>query len=227
MNYIVAGCKPWSKKVFDSTISKYDGSWYYASTPGELEALIKHKPDKIFFLHWNWKVPVEIIDNFECICFHPTALPYGRGGTPIQNLIMEGHEHTTLTAFRMIQELDAGDIYLQVPMSLHGTAEQIYVRLSEIAAKLIKTLKRGWYTRPQGYCTCRFSRRTPEESEVNGIPLCRLYDFIRMLDAEGYPKAFIIHDGLRIEFSEANYYQDKVTARVEISESLSNSSTPG
>jgi methionyl-tRNA formyltransferase len=43
-----------------------------------------------------------------------------------------------------------------------------------------------------------------------------LYDFIRMLDAEGYPKAFIVWHGFRLEFSRAALYNGRVEADVTI-----------
>ena len=42
-----------------------------------------------------------------------TDLPYGRGGSPLQNLIINGHKETMMSALRCVQELDAGPIYLK------------------------------------------------------------------------------------------------------------------
>ncbi len=50
------------------------------------------KPEYIFFPHWSWIIPSEIYENFKCIVFHMTDLPYGRGGSPLQNLISRGFE---------------------------------------------------------------------------------------------------------------------------------------
>jgi methionyl-tRNA formyltransferase len=45
-----------------------------------------------------------------------------------------------------------------------------------------------------------------------------LYDFIRMLDAEGYPKAFIKLNDVKIEFSEVHLKNRKLIGRFEIKE---------
>ena len=45
-----------------------------------------------------------------------------------------------------------------------------------------------------------------------------LYDFIRMLDGEGYPRAFLIHDGFRYEFSRAAAYDGRIEADVKITQ---------
>ena len=52
-------------------------------------------PDIIFFPHWNWIVPDTIYESFKCIVFHTAPLPYGRGGSPIQNLILRGFKKVT------------------------------------------------------------------------------------------------------------------------------------
>ena len=49
--------------------------------------LREKKIKKIFIPHWSFIIPKEIYQNFECILFHMTDLPFGRGGSPLQNLI--------------------------------------------------------------------------------------------------------------------------------------------
>ena len=48
----------------------------------------KIKPKYIFIPFGSFIVPKDIYSNYECINFHITDLPYGRGGTPLQNLIL-------------------------------------------------------------------------------------------------------------------------------------------
>ncbi len=43
-----------------------------------------------------------------------------------------------------------------------------------------------------------------------------MHDFIRMLDAEGYPRAFLQHSGFRFEFSRSALYDGRVVADVTI-----------
>jgi methionyl-tRNA formyltransferase len=62
-----------------------------------------------------------------------------------------------------------------------------------------------------------FKRRTPRESRIPELPTIQaLYDFIRMLDAEGYPRAFVEHSGFCYEFSRPAYYDGKIIADVVI-----------
>ena len=62
-----------------------------------------------------------------------------------------------------------------------------------------------------------FKRRNPKQSQISRISSSsKLYDFIRMLDAEGYPKAFIENGAFRYEFSNAKRFNGHVTAQVTI-----------
>ena len=60
-----------------------------------------------------------------------TDLPYGRGGSPLQNLIIRGHKKTKISALRMVNELDAGPIYFKRSLSLNGNAQKIYSSCSK------------------------------------------------------------------------------------------------
>ena len=87
---------------------------------------------KVFFPYWSFKISKELLNKYECIGFHMTDLPYGRGGSPLQNLILRGFTETVITAFRITDEWDAGPIYCKRPLSLEGTAQEIFDRASNI-----------------------------------------------------------------------------------------------
>ena len=129
--YVVAATKSWNRTVFDETLTRLPGEWHLVDSPEALSLarLESLAPRYVFFLHWSWKVPEEITSAFECVCFHMTDVPYGRGGSPLQNLIAEGQRETQLSALRMTQEMDAGPVYLKRPLSLEGGGEEIYTPL--------------------------------------------------------------------------------------------------
>jgi len=221
MTYIVAGYKPWNRRIFKKTISKYPGQWHFIGRQEQLtvEEVSLLDPRYIFFLHWSWKVPAEIVNKYECVCFHMTDVPYGRGGSPLQNLILRGHENTRLTALKMVEELDAGPVYLKEDLYIgSGSAEEIYIRATYKAAKMIKriTLEEPEPVPQEGEVTV-FQRRQPAESEIPDLKsLQQLHDFIRMLDAEGYPKAFLNYRGFRLEFSRSALEGGRVVAETTI-----------
>jgi methionyl-tRNA formyltransferase len=216
----VAGCKPWNQRLFDESLQSLPGRWFYVGSPSELsrERVRQIGPRYIFFLHWSWRVPEEIIDDYECICFHMTDLPYGRGGSPLQNLIVRGHRETMLTALRMSKEFDAGPIYVKEPLSLEGAAEEIYLRAGRVSARMIRQIvRREPSPKAQRGKAVVFKRRNPAESAIGHPPsIEELYDFIRMLDADGYPQAFLEHSGFRFEFCRAALYDGRINADVKI-----------
>ena len=218
--YVVAGCKAWNRRLFDEVLSKLEGDWHYVGDKEQLslDRIRGLRPRYVFFLHWSWKVPDEIVSGFECVCFHMTDVPYGRGGSPLQNLIVRGHKDTKLTALRMTSEFDDGPVYLKRNLSLEGGAEEIYLRAGALSADIIrKIVKEEMQPSPQTGEPVNFSRRKPEESRIAKIDsLEQLHDFIRMLDAEGYPRAFLSYAGYRFEFSRSALYDGRIVADVQI-----------
>jgi len=220
--YLVLGCKPWNQRLFEEQLRFLPGRWSYLGSPEELSlALVrKMRPRYIFFLHWSWRVPDKILHECECVCFHMTDVPFGRGGSPLQNLISRGIRETKLTALRMTDTFDAGPVFLKEPLSLDGGAEEIYLRAGKLSARMIEHIARVEPTpMPQKGEAVNFKRRKPEQSEIKSpANLEELYDFIRMLDADGYPRAFLEHNGFRFEFSRAALYDGHVMADVKISQ---------
>jgi methionyl-tRNA formyltransferase len=220
--YVVVGSKSWNRRVFKNSVSRNPGSWVFLENREELtaERLAELAPRYVFFLHWSWMVPSPIVDEFECVCFHMTDLPFGRGGTPLQNLIVRGYRETVLTAFKMTDELDAGPVYLKHPLDLDGSAQEIYLRATEVAADMIAQIVADEPEPvPQtGEVTC-FSRRTPADSEITADieDMERLHDHIRMLDAEGYPRAFIRLGPFTLSFRKSVLSEGRIQADVEIS----------
>ena len=88
--------------------------------------------DYVFVPFWSWYIPPSIYENWEVVIFHMTDLPYGRGGSPLQNLIVTGHKETMISAIRCVKEIDAGPIYMKIHLPLHGTADEIYNRADVI-----------------------------------------------------------------------------------------------
>ncbi len=219
-SYLVLGCKPWNRRQFDEALRPLPGRWHFIGereglTPDAVRAM---SPRYIFFLHWSWKVPDEIVSGYECVCFHMTDLPFGRGGSPLQNLIALGLKETKLTALRMTREIDAGPVYVKEPLSLEGGAEEIYLRAGRLSAKMIEHIV-GLEPKPvpQKGETVTFKRRKPEQSQIKErTSIEELHDLIRMLDAAGYPRAFLNHAGFRFEFTRAALYDGRIVADVTI-----------
>jgi methionyl-tRNA formyltransferase len=195
------------------------GVWILISENTDIRKVITlNKPRYVFFPFWSKIVNENILSITECVCFHMTDLPYGRGGTPLQNLIIRGFSETKLTAIRMIKELDAGPIYLKKELNLIGSAGEIYERASQIIFDMIaEIVELEPAPTPQVGDVVNFRRLTPEKSEIDGIEnLEKLHDKIRMLDADGYPRAFIKYQNWYLEFYSAMNTGDYIEAKVNI-----------
>ena len=221
--YLVAGRYAWDRAAYKK-ICKLSGQWHYTQYPFMMtrENLAKINPKYIFLLHWSKIIPNEVFNKYICVGFHMTDLPYGRGGTPLQNLILRGYTATKLTAFRITSKLDAGPIYLKENLSLRGTAHQIYARASLLAVTMIKQMIANKVSpRAQDGPVVHFNRRKVLDSRIGYQPsLRRLYDFIRMLDAPGYPNAYLLNHEYqpvyRFEFTGAKLKRASVEAKVKI-----------
>ena len=181
--------------------------------------IAKFNPGYIFFPHWSWMIPKSIFENFECVVFHMTDLPFGRGGSPLQNLVSRGIKRTRISAIKVGKELDAGPVYMKIDLNLNGSATDIYKKTAEIVfGKIIPVIISGETVPvPQKGRAVIFKRRSSLESDISGLRSAnKVFDWIRMLDAEGYPAAFIESEGLKIEFYNAKLYGKYVTATAKI-----------
>ena len=110
MTYVLATQQPWGVKVFDILRSR-GGDWWITRTVAGLRASINPKVRYVFCVNFSSIVPPDVLAMAEIVNLHCTALPFGRGGAPIENLLLRGFTETVLTAHRMVEEIDAGPIY--------------------------------------------------------------------------------------------------------------------
>lgn len=220
MKNVIVSYHNWRPELCRNIEAKSGGQWKLISREEELSLkfLQTYSPDFVFFVHWPYLIKSEIFEAYECVIFHMTDLPFGRGGSPLQNLIARGIYETKITALRCVEELDAGPVYLKRPLSLHGTAQEIYMRASEVIEEMIiLILKERPVPQPQIGTVVKFKRRTPEEGDISQLQnLRQIYDFIRMLNADGYPPAFIEHGDFCYEFSRASLRNGYIIADVKI-----------
>ena len=218
--YVIASSKPWNKYLPNNLHAATGQRFQLISNPGEItvEHLTELSPRYVFFPHWSHIIPADVFQEFECVIFHMTDLPFGRGGSPLQNLIARGIYETQISALKCVKEVDAGPIYIKWPLSLHGAAEDIYLRASKIVEKMIvEIIKTNPQPLAQSGKPTFFKRRRPEQGNLlNAESLEQVFDMIRMLDADGYPHAFINVGNFRLEFMRASRKADSLIADVRI-----------
>ena len=157
-------------------------------------------------------------EQFNCIVFHTSPFPYGRGGSPIQNLILEGFKATPVCAVKMTDELDAGPIYASSDVSLAGTLNSIFSRINDAVNDLIiEIIDNDPLPSDQLGEPHVFKRLTSVENEIpQGLKLEEIYDRIRMVDHADYPNAFIIYGDIKIELSKARLIKDSMEVKCMI-----------
>ena len=224
-NYILLSTKKWHNGLFQNLSKNDNQNWIWIKKKEDFiySNIKKINPCKIFIPHWSYIIPKDIFLNYECIVFHMTDLPYGRGGSPLQNLIIRGFESTKISAIRVQDGIDTGDIYLKNDLELHGSAYDIFKRGNIIINNMIvKILKKRIDPVPQNGKVTLFKRRKPEQSNIEKLrTINKVYDYIRMLDADGYPKAYIENNIFKFEFSGAKLTDnEEILATVKIKKKL-------
>ena len=212
MKVIIATIKSWNIERANELKKQYQGIHeilvFTKKQEMTVEALEAFEPDVIFMPHWSYLLPEEITDRWNCVVFHMTDLPFGRGGSPLQNLIVRGFKETKLSAIQVTKKVDAGPIYMKRPLSLEGSATEILMRCSDIIfTEMIPAfLQEMPKPKPQEGEVVLFKRRTPAEGEIKpDMTMEQIYDYIRMLDAEGYPRAFIPFGEYVMQFESAHF----------------------
>lgn len=209
MTEVVVSSRPWHDGLADRLAKRIGRPFVQIGTPDRFTAdhLFAIGATRVFVPHWSHIIPPSVFDTFETIIFHMTDLPYGRGGSPLQNLIVRGHTETKISALRCEAGLDTGPIYLKRSLSLDGTAQAIYERAGEIIESMIvEIIDTDPQPRPQSGEITEFRRRKPADGDLarRDDPQ-QVYDHIRMLDADGYPPAFVDCGKWRIEFMDARF----------------------
>ena len=219
INYVVASSKDWYLEYPKSR--EYDElNIIEIKTKADLnlKLLEKINPRYIFFPHWNWKVDSEIFERYECVVFHTAPLPFGRGGSPIQNLILRNIEKTPVCALRMTEMLDGGPIYDSIEVTLDGTITEIFSNIAVCVEKLIiKICQENIEPQEQRGAVVSFNRLTYADNELKSeYSIKELYDRIRMVDGEGYKNAYINFGKNKIEFTEAHLDKNCLIAKIKV-----------
>lgn len=170
----------------------------------------------IFFVGWSDLIGDEIINNYSCFCVHPSMLPLYRGGSPIQNQIIDGILDSGVTLFKMNNKIDAGPIFMQKFLSLRGSLDEIFTRISFISADLIRSFilkieigETIFLTDQDDEKGTLYKRRKPSQSEIKleeieNSSALQLYNKIRSLD-DPYPNAYIkCADGRKLIFKKVS-----------------------
>ena len=196
--------RQWAKEIYLEIQKIYHKNHKFlliTANFNEIDKKIKEfKPDLILWYGWSDLIDDKIISNYFSVMLHPSPLPKFRGGSPIQNQIINGETESAVTLFKMNNKVDQGDIIYQRKFSLNGELDEILSRITiigiELSLKMIKNFNHLEFKKQDDSKASYYPRRKPEQSEItleelkNSTSL-QLYNKIRALQ-DPYPNAFII-----------------------------------
>jgi methionyl-tRNA formyltransferase len=115
--------------------------------------------------------PVLNLSPRGCLNVHYSLLPKYRGAAPVTWTIINGEEKGGVTTMQMVEQLDAGPIYLQEEIKVvdHETTASLQAKLAPIGAKLLlKTL--------DGLKSNSLQPHDQDETRVTFAPMIRKED---------------------------------------------------
>ena len=134
INVIFCGYRQWAKNVIDAIGMHPDinvTDIIYNDQDEKWENLENGTTDAdiIIFIGWSWRISNSITSKYLCLGIHPSDLPEYRGGSPLQNQIIDGVYNTKVTLFSLTSKLDSGDIWMKGDLNLEGDSFDIILKL--------------------------------------------------------------------------------------------------
>ncbi len=202
MNIACITYREWATRIYNQLFDKYKNEHKFLLVSSKEEfnkkELIEFNPNIILWYGWSWIVDEYFTEKYISVMLHPSPLPKYRGGSPIQNQIINGERQSAVSLFKMTKNLDDGDIFFQDKFSLEGSLNDIFNRIIDLGIKgTINILEGNYKLKQQDHSKATYTkRREPKESEITLDELKNksstyLYNKIRMLN-DPYPNAYII-----------------------------------
>lgn len=212
MKIACIGYRDWALRIYKKILEDLSQHEFILQNSKENyseEKIFEFNPDYVLFYGWSDMVKPELVSSFDCLMLHPSALPLYRGGSPIQNQIINGVTKSAVTIFLMDDGIDSGPICRQQKLSLNGKLSEIFSRIESIGVELtIDILTYGLNPVEQDHSLASYcKRRSPEMSEITLRELSEasadyLYNKIRMLQ-DPYPNAYIVtSDGKKLRLTD-------------------------
>ncbi|MDA9282316.1 UDP-2,4-diacetamido-2,4,6-trideoxy-beta-L-altropyranose hydrolase [Pseudomonadales bacterium] len=155
--------------------------------------------DICFYLGFDKIVPLSFREKFHFnLVVHESALPQGRGWSPLSWQILEDQDEVYITLLDAADEVDSGVIFLQDKMTFDGSEliEQIRTIQAQKTFKLCHEFLRhpevvSRNARKQHGDISYYPRRLPEDSKLDiNKPISELFNRLRIADPVRYPSYF-------------------------------------
>ncbi len=98
--------------------------------------------DFIFCAGYAYRIPVENLPDIKAVNIHPSLLPNGRGPWPLPWVILNDEKTAGVTAHKLSEKIDEGDIILQKEFSVSENEDyfSLEAKMTETALKITKEL---------------------------------------------------------------------------------------
>jgi len=159
----------------------------------------------VFVPHYSRIINLSIFPNVRFIGFHTGNLPRDRGGSPIQNKIINQEYITEVSAIALEDKIDSGAIYTKRKVDLsEGNIEFILRKISVLVASMMtEIVLYNLKPAPQAGNSEVKKRLSELDSELpKRAEIKQLYDRIRMVDGLDYPSAYINQDNYKVYFKK-------------------------
>ena len=178
--------------------------------------------DIVFYMGCGQIVPANVLSrNKHNLVVHESALPHGKGWSPLTWQILEGKNEIPITLFEAGEKVDDGTIYLSGLMKFQGT--ELVDELRKVQAETsIQMCLRFVEEYPdivargieQSGEPTYYPRRAPADSILDvDKSLREQFNLLRTVDNKRYPAFFEIAGEryfLKIEKADQNVSEDKV-----------------
>ncbi len=160
------------------------------NAPESLAAIAKAEPEVVLVIDFGQKIGAEVcgLAAHGAVNMHGSLLPRLRGAAPINWAIIRGCERTGVTTFRIVERMDAGEMFCRKATDIDPdeTAEQLRARLAQLAVEaVLETL--GMFA--GGPC----QGRQQDESQATRAPRLKKSDGVIDFSADAVTIRNLIH----------------------------------
>ena len=182
---------PWAEKLVE-ILSPFHKVWF-VNDKNKIE-----DSDFVFLLGCTEIVPPNILNKSKLnLVIHESALPSGRGWSPLAWQVHEGRNEIPVVMFDAQEKLDSGPIYLRDVIILDGTELLPEIRRKQgvkTVEMVLKFLSMWPELKPvkQSGSASFYARRRSEDDilDVNST-ISENFDHLRVVDNEKYPAWFV------------------------------------
>ncbi|MFM7022525.1 MAG: hypothetical protein ACKOXB_06065 [Flavobacteriales bacterium] len=150
--------------------------------------------------------------NKHNLVVHESALPHGKGWSPLTWQVLEGKNQIPITLFEAVSSVDAGAIYISDVIELEGTElvedlrKKQGLKTNEMVLQFLDAYPDIQGRAQEGESTF-YARRGPADSELDiNKSIAEQFNLLRVCDNEKYP-AFFHYQGRKYKIKIEHFDQ--------------------